>query len=172
MSIKGKINSQKLSSIGSLAQFSIGVRDFLPSANNCIVANITDQYGRFSGPGALNTVTQPGCWSPQVLILNENALRPALASNPLYRNIAADIGFGGSSTMFGLKNPAPFMDSVNFKPNYSTDPECAYGANVRQFYDLGYARDSKKCMNPSVLNSFVGDSLTARTSDAIGYNLR
>ena len=150
--IKSQLKSTKLAGAGQIPGGSVGIRDFLPVANNCILANMTDQYGRFSGPGALNTVTQPGCWSPQVLMLNENALRPALSSNPLYANIASDIGFGGATTMYDLAYS--YQDDVNFQFDMNNDPKCSLGPDWSKYYKSppGYVKNNRPCTNPAVLD--------------------
>jgi hypothetical protein len=169
--LSGYLTTNRLSGAGSIAQFSHGVRTFVPPANTCgIMASTNDQFNRQAGYGSLNVLTNPGCTDPQEIMLNENSLRPVLASNPLYKNIQAGIGGNGASTLFGQKLPGlGWNNRQTYQLNVNNSAHCASNPNHAGFYNYpaGYVNDSK-CSNLDMIPSFVG----SRHTDMISNQLR
>ena len=103
--VQGKLSNQTISGVDSISNFSQAARTFVSQFNVCPARPAFDQFGRPSGYGALNTLNAPGCFSPMETILNENSLRPVLASQPLYKNIQSGVGIGAADTLFGQRTP-------------------------------------------------------------------
>lgn len=165
------IINNKVANVGAIAEFSQGARTFVPAFNTCPVANTQDNFGRYSGPGALNTLTAPGCYSAQPIILNENSLRPVLASNPLYKNVQAGLGGNGADTLFGMGLPGrgrPYSQMVNIAASNAAE-KCLIPKELQGKFDYpGYANVGKDlpCFNPDYYSSYVG----SRNSDIINSN--
>ncbi len=171
--VQGKLSNQTISGVDSISNFSQAARTFVSQFNVCPARPAFDQFGRPSGYGALNTLNAPGCFSPMETILNENSLRPVLASQPLYKNVQSGVGIGSADTLFGMRTPGrgnafqqvftmqagnPSAKCITSNPGaYMFPPEYA----ASKYNDL-------PCNNQNfdALASFVGGS---STSDGIKY---
>ena len=171
MPLDGKLINNVLGGVDSIANFSVAARTFVPALNVCPKATAFDQYGRPSGFGGLNTLTAPGCYSPEETILNENSLRPPLSSNPLYKNIQAGIGGYGVDTMYGLGLPGrgyAYAQQFNFDVNNSA--ACMIDPSLIPYYQFTPEQRANlmQSCNPNasvdLLGSVIGGS---RNSDVI-----
>lgn len=166
------LTTNRLSGTNSIAEFTAGTRIFVPSFNVCPVATAFDQFGRASGYGALNTLSAPGCYSPEETIQNENSLRPVLSSNPLYKNIQSGVGGNGASTLFGQALPGL---SWNQKRNYpitvSNAANCQVGDNQVAYwnYPQSYLDSKLSCSADGNLNGVAGFYGGGKQADNLRY---
>jgi len=118
----------------------------------------------------LNVLTNPGCTDAQEIMLNENSLRPVLASNPLYKNIQAGIGGNGASTLFGAKLPGlGWSNRQTFNMKLNNSAHCSQNPSHIGFYNYpaGYLNNSQ-CSDLDQLPSFQG----SRNTDMLAYNMQ
>lgn len=173
MALAGHLATNKLSGVNSISEFSAGTRVFVPSFNVCPIATAYDQFGRASGYGALNTLTAPGCFSSLETIMNENSLRPVLASNPLYKNIQSGIGGNSGSTLFGAKLPGlAYTYKREYPLKINNAEKCMLGQDLHGIYDLPlqYKQATASCqLNPQNLAGYHG---SGKGTDSFRYNFK
>ena len=175
--ISSYLSTNQLSGVGSIAEFSQGARTFVPSFNVCPIASAVDQFGRPSGYGALNTITAPGCYSPNETIDNENSLRPVLSSNPLYKNIQTGFSGNGGDTLFGARLPGRgFTFQAQYPVTVANQAKCQVPERALGFwqYPSEYVTGpyAQSGCNPGdsidTIPSFVGGT---RSNDRFEYGL-
>ena len=98
--VSGKLVQSKISA-GSVGEFGVSLRTFIPAFQVCPARSAYDYAGREAPEDSIDTQTCPGAYPASLRIEVENSLRPFIS--PTYFNLPVGIG-GTADTMFGMQS--------------------------------------------------------------------